>query len=209
MYFRDNDRQMFLFCDLETENLSLLSHNRPWNCSWILYKNGKILEQHDKFVWWEDLNISKDAARITRFDYNEYKEKAEDADKVLNEFEKYLNNKEYVPVFHNGTNFDCYIIKIWREALGRKNDYSYLDRTIDTNSIARAIKKGVKQIKPKERKMMMFRFANYVEKGLKTNLTALGKEFGIKYDYENLHNSVADVILTGMVFDKLKYMIEI
>ena len=111
--------------------------------------------------------------------------------------------------FHNGYNFDIYVLKIWREKLGRKNDYSYLDRAIDTNSIARAIKKGVKQIKPEERKMMMFRFGNYVEKGLKTNLTALGKELQIEANYDNLHEVCADVILTAKIFDKLRWQIEI
>ena len=55
----------------------------------------------------------------------------------------------------------------------------------------------------------MFRFANYVEKGLKTNLTALGKEYGIDVNYDNLHDSLEDVILTAKVFDKLKWQIQI
>ena len=55
----------------------------------------------------------------------------------------------------------------------------------------------------------MFRFANYVEKGLKTNLTALGKEFRINVDYENLHRGGNDIKLNMLVWDKLKLIIEI
>lgn len=208
-FLRDNPGQKFVFYDFETCSLNCLRENAPWSLGYILYQNGKILESHNHYIKWDNLNISKDAARITRFDMEEYKRKAEDPIKVLDKFESYLLNDQYINAGHNLMNFDIYVLKIWREKLGRKNDYSYLDRTIDTNSIARAIKKGVKQIKPEERKMMMFRFGNYVEKGLKTNLTALGKELKIDVNYENLHESQNDVILTAKVWDKLKYLIEI
>ncbi len=208
-WLRDDTSITYLIIDTETEGLSLIGKNRPWNCSWILYQNGKILEQHDKFVWWKDLNISKGAAQITRFDYDEYKKKAEDANKVLDEFEAYLNDKSYVIIAHNISSFDCYIIKNWREALNRKNDYSYLDRTIDTNSLARAMKKGIKKVERKDWKLMNFRFSNYVEKGLKTNLTALGKELGVECNYEELHRGLSDIYLNIKVFEKLKWQIEI
>ena len=208
-FLRDDPLIKYVMWDVETCHLNCLQDNLPWSLGYILYQNGKILESHNHYIKWDNLNISKDAARITRFDMEEYKRKAEDPIKVLDKFESYLNNKDLICGFHNGYNFDIYVLKIWREKLGRKNDYSYLDRTIDTNSIARAIKKGVKQIKPEERKMMMFRFGNYIEKGLKTNLTALGKELQIVANYDNLHEAGADVILTAKVFDKLKYLIEI
>ena len=209
-YLRDNPNTIYMVADTETESLNLLCNNKPWGVSYILYQNGKILEEYNKYVWWNDLNISEGAARITRFDYQKYKEKAEDAAVILKDVQKYLLDPSIVKVFHNGSNFDCYIIKNWCEALSQKNNYSYLNDTIDTNALARAIKKGIKKIERKDWKMMMFRFANYVEKGLKTNLTALGKEFKIEYDYENsLHDALQDVRLTALVFDQLKFRIEI
>lgn len=208
-WLKDDPSIIYCVFDCETECLNLLQNNRPWSISWILYQNGKILEQYERFIWWKNLNVSKGAAQVTRFDNEKYKRKAEDAGKVLDEFEKYLNNKNYIYLGQNLFNFDIYVLKIWRETLGRKNDYSYLDRTIDTNSLARAIKKGIKQIKPEERKMMMFRFGNYIEKGLKTNLTTLGKELGIEYNYDQLHDSLQDVKLTALVWDQLKFRIEI
>jgi len=206
---RDNPNELFLIVDVETENLRLIGKNRPWQISYMVYQNGKTLEIKDFYIKWDDLDISKDAARITRFDRNKYEKNAVDAEKALDEFEKYLNNESSVILWHNGHAFDCFVIKNWREALGKKNDYSYLDRAIDTNALARAVKKGVKKIDRKDWKLMMFRFASYREKGLKTNLTALGKEFGIQVDYECLHDSQKDVILTAKVFEKLKWMIEI
>lgn len=209
IFLKDDLYQKYLICDFETENLNIFSDNRPWSVSWILYQNSRILEQYDRFIWWDDLQISDGAAKITKFDRSEYKRRGEDPKLVLDDFEKDFLNEENIIIWQNGSAFDCYILKNWREALGRKNDYSYLDRTIDTNSLARAIKKGVKKIDRKDWKLMMFRFANYREKGLKTNLTALGKEFGINVDYESLHNSLQDIRLNVLVWNKLKYMIEI
>lgn len=206
---RDNPNITYLVFDVETEGLSLVGKNRPFQLGYILYQNGKILEQKDRLIRWNDFRISEGAAKVTRFDEEKYKREALDPGEVLDEFENYLNNEKYIPVTHNGTNFDCFIIKNWREALGRKNDYSYLDRSIDTNALARAIKKGVKKIDRKDWKLMMFRFGNYVEKGLKTNLTSLGKELGIEVDYTSLHSALNDVILTAKILDKLKWVIEI
>lgn len=208
-YIRDNLSQKFIFWDLETCHLSLLDSNLPWSIGYIIYQNGKILERHNQYIKWDNLPISDGAAKITRFDMNVYKQKAENPVEVLNKFETYLLDGQYVNVGHNLTNFDIYVLKIWREMLGRKNSYDYLDRMIDTNALARAVKKGVKKIERKDWRATMFRFANYVEKGLKTNLTALGKEYGIDVNYDNLHDSLNDVILTAKVFEKLKWQIEI
>lgn len=208
-YLRDNPSIIYLCVDTETESLALQGKNRPWSISWLLYQNGKILENHDRFIWWEDLSMSKGATQVTHFNHEDYKKKAEDPNKVLDDFEVYLNCPDYVIIAHNITNFDQYIIKNWREDLGRKNDYSYLDRTIDTNSLARAIKKGVKKIERKDWKLMNFRFGNYREKGLKTNLAALGKEFNIQVDYDSLHAGKNDIVLNAKVWDQLKFQIEI
>lgn len=206
---RDNLNQKYCFFDFETENLNLLNNNRPWQLSYIIYQNGRHLKSVNEFIRWDDINVSKDAARITGFDYENYIKIAKNSNNVLDDFEIELKNPEYIYVYHNGSNFDTYILKNWRKALDRKNDYSYLDKTFDTNSLAKAIKKGVKQIKPEERKMMMFRFANYVEKGLKTNLTALGKEYNIQVDYEKLHDAMKDCYLTLQIFEKMKWQIAI
>ena len=208
-YIRDNSNQVFMLADTETENLALIGKNRPWQIAYIVYQNNKIIDEKERFIRWDDLDISDEAAKITRFDWAEYKRKWENPKIVLDDFEKYLMDKSIVKLFHNSHNFDIYIIKNWRESLNLKNDYSYLDDAIDTNALARAIKKGIKKIDRKNWKTVMFRFANYVEKGLKTNLKVLGKEFGIQVDYDNLHRGGNDIKLNILVWEKLKQQIEI
>ena len=51
---------------------------------------------------------------------------------------------------------------------------------------------------------------NIVQKGLKTNLTLLGKEAGIEFDYNNLHDALNDVRLLQLIWDKwIKWNVEI
>ena len=60
-----------VFIDLETFNLCLsFHHNRPWQAAMIKTENDKPTGKRDIYVdWWKetDLDISDDAARITKF----------------------------------------------------------------------------------------------------------------------------------------------
>ena len=46
-------------------------------------------------------------------------------------------------------------------------------------------------------------------KNMKTNLQALGKEFSIQHDYENLHDAICDLELNIKVWNKIKWMINV
>ena len=49
---------------------------------------------------------------------------------------------------------------------------------------------------------------NFRKKGIKTNLAALGRSYGIDHEYDNLHNALVDLELNIKVWDKLKYQID-
>lgn len=206
---RFNSSQKYLIFDFETESLNLCARNYPWNLGFLVWQNGKILEQHEYCPWWPDLNVSPGAAKVTRFDYKQYKSKAEDAKKILEIFESYLYNSEYIPLGHNTHSFDAFVHNLWRRESGLPSDYSYLSRSIDTNSLAKLIKLGIKELKQSDWLTTMFRMAGFKQKGMKTNLTALGKERLIDVDYDALHESLNDCILNALVWEKLKWEIEI
>jgi len=46
-------------------------------------------------------------------------------------------------------------------------------------------------------------------KGVKTNLTAMGKHYNIEHDYSKLHNALVDLQLNLKVWNKLKWEIEL
>lgn len=199
----------YLIFDTETENLSLLPGlNRPWQISYGIMQNGKLIEKHNRFLWFSDLKMSKDAARITRFDWARYKEKAEDPKKVLEHFEERLYDQSVDSVTHNGFGFDIYIHNGLRKSLGLSQDYSYLARKHDTQNLYKAYKKGF-PIDKKDYVLWNFRVSGFFERGFKTNLGHVCREIGVDVDENKQHDALYDITICGAVFRKLIWMIEV
>ena len=89
-------------------------------------------------------------------------------------------------------------------------DYAHLmPKIIDTLSIARGVKSGLR-FKPDEPFLAyQYRMASFRQKGLKARLVALGKEYEIKHDYHNLHDALTDLKLNVKIWNKLKWQIDI
>ncbi len=208
---RYNKNQKYLIYDFETCNVNLAVTNYPWQLSYLIAQGDKILEVKDNYVLWPDLDkkISEGAARVTRFNAYEYKQKAKFNKELLEDFEKYLYNPEFISIGHNTHGFDVFIHNFWRKELGLKTDYSYLNNAIDSNALARMIKLGVKEAKRENWKRDMFRFADYVEKGLKTSIKVLCKEFMLDYDENMAHDAKYDIVKNFEIWNKLKLKIEI
>ena len=54
-----------------------------------------------------------------------------------------------------------------------------------------------------------YKMINYIRKGMKTSLSALGKENEIEHDYANLHDALVDMELNIKVWNYLKWKVEI
>ena len=200
--------QKYIIWDLETESLNLCFANRPWQCSMILCEGHNILEKYDLFPLWEDIKLSSDAARITRFDKLSYISKSSDSLKCLDIIDSYLYDKDVMNVGHNILGFDVYVHNIWRKALGKKSDFSYIDRSIDTNCLAKAYRL---QEKPdiSNKKAWQYRMNSFHEKGIKTSLSAMCKEFNIDYNANEAHDGMYDCIRNRDIFIKLINSVEI
>lgn len=206
---RYNYNQKYILWDFETENLRLLGKNRPWQIGYVIAQGNEIIKEKEEYIFWSDLQISDGAAKVTRFNPFQYKEKAKFNKEILEDFESYLYNSEYINIAHNSHNFDCFVHNIWRNELKLKTDYSYLNKTIDSNALARMIKLGIKELKWPDLKRDMFKFAEYVEKGLKTSIRVLCKEFKLDYDENLAHSALYDAQRNLLIWNKLKGMIEI
>ena len=204
-----NKFQKYILWDFETENVRLIGKNRPWQLGYVIAKGDEIIKEKEEYIFWEDLNVSEGAARVTRFNLFKYKEVAKFNKEILEEFETYFYNPEYINIAHNSHNFDCFIHNIWRTELGFKSDYSYLNKTIDSNALAKMIKLGIKQVDRQSWKQEMFKFAEYVEKGLKSSIKVLCKEFDIDYNEELAHSALYDAQKNLQIWNKLKTMIDI
>lgn len=90
-----------------------------------------------------------------------------------------------------------------------KNPNGLVSKFIDTNALAKGYKLGVPYNSKENFITYQYRMMDTRAKGVKTNLTAMGREFTIDHDYDNLHNALVDLHLNKKVWDKLKNIIEI
>jgi DNA polymerase III alpha subunit (gram-positive type) len=203
----DSDKT-YVFIDCETENLCLHEgHNLPWQIAMIKAKGGKKIDEKDYYVKWDrELSVSKEAARITRFNPVDHKKKALYYKDIFPTIEDWLHNCDYI-VGHNILGFDIYLLKSYYESMGKP--YGHLmDKIIDTFCIAKGIKLGV-SYKPSENFLQyQYKVYHVRKKGLRNSLTALGKEFSIEHNYEMLHDAIVDLELNLKVWNQLKYQIE-
>ena len=92
-----------------------------------------MTQTFDRFIKWDNLNISAESAKICRFNRTRYEKNCSDARKVLQDFEKYLYAPSYLIIGHNLLGFDVYIHNIYRKLLKKESDYSYVERIVDSN----------------------------------------------------------------------------
>ena len=88
----DNDKT-YVLIDCETENLCLNScNNLPWQIGMIKTKGEKIVGEEDLWLTWDrNIEVSKDAARITHFNYDKYIKRAKPAKELFPVVEEWLN----------------------------------------------------------------------------------------------------------------------
>jgi DNA polymerase III alpha subunit (gram-positive type) len=204
---RFDKQRKYLCWDLETTGLNL-AYSLPWQISFSLFTLDKVILEQDFYIWWDNLPMSAGAAQVTGFNPNDYRNRAKEPDLILRTFESYLYDPEVYSVAHNQLSYDVMIHAIWRRKLGFKEDFSYLDRAFDTVALSKAWKKGAK---PESNNLLcwQYRMMSVVEKGLKTNLAQMGRDFDIPFNEQGLHNALADIRLNREVFKKLLWQLDI
>lgn len=207
---RYNPDQYYICFDFETCNLNLVdTDNKPWQLSYLLSKGQEIYHRSDNYILWPDLKMSREAAEVTHFNREKYERLAKDPGPILSEFEKYLYDDKFLIVGQNLLGFDVYVYNIYRRCLGLKVDYSFLERIIDTNCVAKAIKKQFRPLPGESMLSWQYKLADFREKGLKTSVLAQLKEYKIPFDEHRLHDSMYDVEMNFKIFLQQAWTIEI
>lgn len=196
--------KLILSADFETESLSEL-YALPWQIGFTIYKNGQKLESFGSYLkWHRPLNVSPGAARATHYNPFIVEKEAKPAKEVLEHFWRYLYNKDYTILFHNGLGYDVQINNVARRELELPPDYSFVPRILDSNAIARGLKMG---LKPKEGENLMawqYKMLNIRAKGVKTSVLALCKEHSIECDENRLHEATYDTERTYDILRELE-----
>ena len=204
---RFDKKQRYVVFDTETEGLNLVT-SRPWQVAWLLVQGDKIIDKRDFFIHWPNLNVSEGAARVTGFSYNDYAKKSMPPNVVWEKFSEDLYDKNNLIVGQNLLGFDVYMVNIWRKLMGMDADYSYVDRIIDTKSLATAIAKDM----PVEKDNFInwqYRLLNHKERGLRTSQATLLKKYNIDHDPKRLHDALYDIEMNFKIFRKQLFDLEL
>jgi len=200
--------QKYIIFDTETEGLNLVS-SKPWQLAWIEAKGKKIVKKQNRFLKWDDLNVSDDAARITGFNKKEYLSKAEDPEKVYKEFIDLIMDEDVIIVGQNLLGYDIYMLGVIARNLGIEIDYSFISRILDTKVIATALAKGNKTPDKDDMLTWQLRYLNYRERGLKTNQKFLLQHYEIPFDENQLHDALYDIEKNFEIFQKQLWELEV
>ena len=204
---RFDKKQRYVVFDTETEGLNLVT-SRPWQVAWLLVQGDKIIDKRDFFIHWPNLNVSEGAARVTGFSYNDYAKKSVPPNVVWGKFSEDLYDKNNLIVGQNLLGFDVYMVNVWRKLMGMDADYSYVDRIIDTKSLATAIAKDM----PVEKDNFInwqYRLLNHKERGLRTSQATLLKKYNIDHDPKRLHDALYDIEMNFKIFRKQLFDLEL
>ena len=208
-FLRFDKEKEYVFLDCETLNLCLSScHNLPWQIGMIKVTADKVVATKNYYIKWDThLKISTDAARITKFNPRTLEKKVLKPEEVFPTMEDWLDNCDYI-VGHNFLGFDLYLIKDFYRYMGKS--YRHLvEKVIDTNCIAKGLKLGNYYKQGDNFLEYQYKMYNQRKKGMRTNLAALGREYEIEHDDENLHEAIVDLKLNIKVWNKIKWMIDL
>ncbi len=206
------DQKFFLF-DFETCSLNLVhKKNVPWECAYVICNQKEIIKERSFLINWPEIPISDEAARVTGFYQKRHLIPTQGLNPLaaLNEFDEHLYDESLIPVAHNGLGFDVYIHNIYRKLCGKKTDYSYIKRFIDTMVIARGMKLGATF--PRNREDLIsfqYKMNGNPVRGIKTSVKALTADYGIEYDETRAHDALYDVHLLRPILYKLIQEVEI
>lgn len=206
---RFQDYQRYLIFDIESEGLSL-TRSRPWQLAYALCTNRAIEAMTVRYPLFKDINVSDEAARVTRFDKSTYLARGEDPAQVLRDFEEIAMDPSVLVVGHNILGFDAYVWQTLRRLHGLPTDWSYVPRMIDTLCLSRAYRFGLtpdlKAFTAWQYKMLTIRSK---AKGMGASLGAMAREFEVPYDERQAHDAAYDLQINHKVFRQLVYKVEV
>lgn len=194
--------------DFETESLSLF-RARPWQLAYSIVQNNKVLKTIERYPWFPDLSVSAEAARITGFNWEKYKDLCTPAEDVFEEFSEYLYNDDYLLAGHNIISFDFFIAKTLAMEVKKWKGWSFSERAVDTLCLSRMFHEGIKP-DPNNFFASQLKMVGKPKRGSKkATLSAMAKEFNIPFDPAKLHDAAEDLKLNIEVLNKLIYALDI
>ena len=201
------DDVKFCVFDFETEDLNLYT-SKPWQFACVIATNQAIIRKHDIYIKWPDLNISKEAEQITRFNRLHWEAHGVDPKTAFEKIHEEFELADYI-VGHNILGYDINIYRSSCRKLGIK-PLPIQYKMIDTMCVGKGIRLEI-PYKPGEN------FLSYQQRMLHTRVTKKGfatlggfcKLYEIQTDEKRLHDALYDVTVNREVFKKMIWHVEI
>lgn len=195
--------QKYISADVETTGLNLHS-SLPWQFSWSIYEGNRLIKSYDEYIDWPNLQLSDFIIKLTGFSWEKYNRLKRPPEEVLKKFEKYIYNPEYVLVGQNWINYDCFLLGTLQRLCGTKQDYSYLERLMDTRCLGLAYRENL--TRPPNANLLSWQYKILNDRTLKSKVSQLAqlKHLGIEFDEQRLHDSSYDIEMTFKIFQELK-----
>ena len=219
---RFNHDALFVCADFEGECLNLVT-SKPWQFAAVVFKLKKfskpgesridIVETHDIYIGWENLNVSEDAARITRFDKNKWERLAKDPKEVFEKIQDIYNKALFI-VGHNFLGYDNHIDRNSRISLGLPV-LPIHRKILDTFPLGKGLedKLNIPYTPDKDLFQYQMKLYHYLppqarKRGFST-LGALCKLFNVEYDTQKAHDALYDVTVNAEMFANMIHQIDI
>lgn len=219
---RFNNDKIFVCCDYEGECLNLVS-SKPWQFAAVLFKLKKftkpgqsridIIAQHDIYIGWEDLNVSEDAARITRFDREKWKRLSIDPKDAMLKIADIYNQASYI-VGHNFFGYDTHVDRNSRLKLALPL-LPIHNKILDTFPLGKGLKEKLDIPYTPDKNLFQYQMKMYHhlppearKRGFVT-LGALCKLFNVGYDTKKAHDALYDVTVNAEMFANMIHHIEL
>ena len=200
----------FVVVDFETESLCLYTpRNLPWQVGMIKFNGVSNIEEYARFIkWHRPPNVSEGAARVTHFDPTNVEKYGVDYKEVVKTIVDWTKSAKYI-LGQNFLGFDIYILQYMYRMMGESTD-GIAEKVLDTHALAKGLKINYKY-NPETMTLLGYQYTmiNTIVKKVKTNLEALGREYGIEHDFSSLHDALSDVSLNIKVWHKLKFQVDI
>lgn len=205
-FLRFDNTSKFCFFDTETEGLNLF-YSRPWQVACHMVVGDNIIERHSNFVYWKDLKVSSEAARITGYNAEKVKREGWTPEKALDYLESRFKQADFV-IGHNAIFYDNYIYRGWCRRLGRE-PINLRDKLLDTFLFAKAIKLNIPFRPDVDRFAFFMKLYSEIVKRLGCSLGVLAKDYGVVVDDSRLHDADYDLEMNVHVWNKIKWNIPV
>jgi DNA polymerase III epsilon subunit-like protein len=200
--FNLKDKKL-IFWDIESNSLHL-NYTRPFEISYVIYNGYDLVKERQIFVNYPNYKIRPEIAKITHYDLKKINEIVATPKQAFNEILSYLLDDNYKIVFSNGLNYDCMVLHNSCKEVGIECGYKWLHRCYDINALFKGYKLGRKV---DNNNLLSYQLGcnNLIQKGLKSNLQYMSKEFNIDMggETEMFHGGLFDSRVTARIFFEL------